>query len=165
MPGLRIVWHGLTAVAVLGLACLVAQAKDGSRSTAAKSGTDKAFLAAKKEFQKRIHNKKSDERIAALKLLADFPTGEAADLVYVSLLDDRAVEVRDAAVDYLAAWRDRSDVNEKLLQRMTNSSRKDGMDIRAIGALRALGGTEDEALQFRLIAYLIDFLGARQSAR
>lgn len=163
MPGSRIRWHGLTAIAIVGLAGLVAQAKDGSRPTTAKTGTDKAFLAAKRDFQKRIHNKKSEERIAALKLLAEFPTGEAADLVYVSLLDDRAVEVRDAAIDFLAAWRDRSDVTEKLLSRMTNSSRKDGIDIRAIGAIRALGGTEDDALQFRLIAYLNEFLGTGQS--
>ena len=97
----------MTVVAVLGLTAPVAQAKDGSRSaaaktgTAAKAGTDKAFKAAKKEYQQRIHNKKASERKAALKLLADFPTGEAADLVYVTLLDDTAADVRDAAVDQL----------------------------------------------------------------
>jgi hypothetical protein len=163
MPNFRIRWHGLTVIAILGLAGLVAQAKDGSRATAAKTGSDKAFKAAKKEYQQRIHNKKPSDRIAALKLLADFPTGDAADLVYVSLLDDRAVEVRDAAVEFLAALRDRSDVTEKLLQRMATATRKDGMDIRAIGALRALGGTEDEALQFRLIGYLNEFLGTPQA--
>jgi hypothetical protein len=163
MSRFRILSLGLAVIAVLGLAAIVAQAKDASRASAARTGNDKAFLAAKKEYQRRIHNKKATERKAALALLADFPTGEAADLVYVSLLDDRTVEVRDAAVDFLAALRDRSEVTERLLQRMTNSSRKDGMDIRALGALRALGGTEDEALQFRLISYLNEFLGTPQS--
>jgi hypothetical protein len=162
MPAFRFLWLGV-AVATLCLAGMLARAKDGSRASAPKSGTDKAFLSAKKEYQKRIHNKKAPERIAALKILADFPTGEAADLVYVTLLDDRDFSVRDAAIDFLAALRDRSDVNEKLLARMTASTRKDGMDLRAIGALRALGGTEDEALQFRLIAYLNEFLGTPQA--
>ena len=162
MPRFRILSLGLTVIAVLGLAAINARAKDASRASAARTGSDKAFLAAKKEYQRRIHNKKATERKAALALLADFPTGEAADLVYVSLLDDKTVEVRDAAVDFLAALRDRSEVTERLLQRMTNSSRKDGMDIRALGALRALGGTEDESLQFRLIAYLNEFLGTPQ---
>lgn len=165
MPGLRFLRHGLTVVAVLALAATVAQAKDKDavRTPAGKTGSDKAFKSAKKEFQQRIHNKKASERIAALRLLGDFPTGDTADLVYVSLLDDRAGEVRDAAVDFLTALRDRGDVAEKLLQRMTSASRKDGMDIRAIGALRALGGTEDEALQFRLINYLNEFLGTPQA--
>ncbi len=136
--------------------------EDGDRAEV-KAGTDKAFKAAKKDYQQRIHNKNPSDRIAALKLLADFPTGEAADLVYVTLLNDKAGEVRDAAIDFLAALRDRNDVTEKLLSRMTNTTRKDGMDIRALGAIRALGGTEDDALQFRLISYLNEFLGTPQS--
>jgi uncharacterized protein YegL len=171
-------------IVLLNLGGSIVQAKDGDRPTvsktskegtaakagagaksgsAAKSGTERAFLAAKRDFQRRIHNKKATERIAALKLLADFPTADAADLVYVSLLDDREGEVRDAAVDFLTALRDRNDVTEKLLSRMTNTTRKDGMDLRAIGALRALGGTEDDALQFRLINYLNEFLGTPQA--
>lgn len=188
MSGFRILRHRLCVVGFLALAGpIIADANDDPQApaaktapaaksgiasktgtmqksaTAPKSGSDRAFLAAKKDFQKRIHNKKAHERIAALKLLADFPTADAADLVYVSLLDDREVEVRDAAVDFLAALRDRSDVTDKLLSRMTNTTRKDGMDLRAMGGLRALGGTEDDALQFRLIGYLNEFLGTPQA--
>src|SRR5438270_12853753 len=105
-----------------------ALAKDASRP-AARSPPDRVFQKIKKEFQQRVHNKKPAERIAALKLLLDFPTGDAADLVYVTLLDDKSHEVRDAAIEFLAAWRERNDVAAKLLQRMTNATRKDGMDI------------------------------------
>ena len=177
MPDFRILWHGPMIMAtlswvlgwVLGLPTNVSQAKDADRPTAAKTGTaaksgnDRAFKAAKKEYQQRIHNKKPSERIAALKLLAEFPTGESADLVYVTLLDDKSDDVRSAAINFLAALRDRTEVTEKLLQRMTASSRKGGMDIRAVGALQALGGTEVEALQFRLIDYLNEFLGTPQA--
>ncbi len=137
-------------------------AKEPARPVA-KSNSDKAFKLAKKDFQQRVHNKKPADRAAALKLLSDFPTGESAELVYVTLLDDRAEEVRGAAIEFLAALRDRREVTDKLLQRMISSTRKDGMDVRALGALIALGGTEDNELQFRLIAYLNESLGKPQS--
>lgn len=136
----------------------IAQSKGLGRAPAAKA-SEKAFRSAKKEFQSRVHNKKPSERISALRLLADFPIGDAADLVYVTLLDDHADEVRQAAIDFLRGWRDRNDVADKLLARMTTSTRKEGLDIRALGALQALAGTEDATLQNRLIAYLDEFLG------
>jgi len=186
MPGIRFLWHRPGCILLLALGGAISAADELSQTAPAKtasgvktgaesksrttpksgpsrSGSDKAFLAAKRDFQRRIHNKKAADRIAALKLLAEFPTADAADLVYVSLLDDRESEVRDAAVGFLVALRDRDDVTEKLLTRMTNSTRKDGMDLRAIGGLRALGGTEDDALQFRLINYLNEFLGTPQA--
>ena len=89
----------LLIIAVLAAA---ADARDKEpRAPAAKASTDKAFAKTKKEFQQRIRNKNPSERIAALKLLEDHPTPEAADLVYVTMLDDRASEVRSAAVDFL----------------------------------------------------------------
>lgn len=150
------------AVFTVALACLVnaAGAKEPvARQPTAKAATDKAFRAAKKEYQARIHNKKPAERVAALKLLSDFQTGESADLIYVTLLDDRADEVRQAAIDLLASWRDQTEVTDRLLQRMTTATRKEGMDIRAISALQALAGTEEDDLQFKLLAYLDEFLG------
>jgi hypothetical protein len=45
---------------------------------------------------------------------------------------------------------------------MTTATRKDGMDLKAIGALRALAGTEDAALQERVLKYLDEFLGTPQ---
>jgi hypothetical protein len=144
------------------LATLPARAKEPARS-ATSSSSDKAFRLAKKDFQQRVHNKKPAERAASLKLLSDFPTGESAELVYVTLLDDRAEEVRAAAIEFLAALRDRSEVTDKLLLRMTSATRKDGMDVRALGALLALGGTADNDQQFRLIAYLNEFLGKPQT--
>jgi hypothetical protein len=142
-----------------------ADAKDGARPGPAKSPPDRVFQKIKKEFQQRVHNKKPAERIAALKLLLDFPTGDAADLVYVTLLDDKSHEVRDAAIEFLAAWRERNDVAAKLLQRMTNATRKDGMDIRAVGALQALSGTEEEALQSQVLKYLDEFLGTPRASQ
>jgi uncharacterized protein YegL len=134
---------------------------------AAKSSTDKAadkaFKTVKKEFQQRAHSRKPADRAGALKLLADFPTGESAELVYVTLLDDSAVEVRKTSIDYLAALRDNREVTDKLVHRMTTATRKDGLDVRALGALLALGGTEDNDLQFRLISYLNEFLGTQRT--
>ncbi len=156
----------VVALFLLSAAMLVAlpgAAKDTSRATAAKVPPDRAFLKAKKEFQHQSRHKKAAERIAALKLLEDFPTGDAADLVYVTLLDDRTDEVREAAVSFLAGLRDRSEVSDKLLQRMTSATRKDGLDIRAIGGLRALSGTEDDALQIKIVKYLDDVLGTPQA--
>jgi hypothetical protein len=139
-----------------------AYAKDPARP-AAKAGSDKSFKAVKKEFQQKVHSKRPADRAAALKLLADFPTGESADLVYTTLLGDQTEEVRGAAIEFLGKLRDRSEVTDKLVPRMTTASRKDGMDVRALGALLALGGTEDNGLQFRLIVYLNEFLGTPRS--
>jgi hypothetical protein len=151
-----------SAVITIAVTCLLATAsakEPVARQPTSKAVTDKAFRAAKKEFQARIHNKKPAERIAALKLLSEFPTGESADLIYVTLLDDRTDEVRQVVIDLLASWRDQSDVTDRLLQRMTTTTRKDGMDIRAVSAVQALAGTEEDDLQFKLIAYLDEFLG------
>lgn len=152
-------------VAVLappGLALSQVRTKEGNRA-AAKAAPDKAFPKAKRDFQQKVHTKKPTDRISALKLMEDFPTGDAADLIYVNLLDDKAEEVRQATVQFLAAWRDRSDVVEKLLSRMTSTSRKTGMDIRAVGSLQALAATEDEELQARLLSFLDEFLGQTQT--
>jgi len=149
---------GLAIVAALCLLTAWAGAKDGG-----KTATDKTFQKLKKDYQQKIHNKKPAERIAALKLLSDFPTGDSADLVYVTLLDDKADEVRQAAIKLLASWRGREDVTARLLQRMTTSTRKDGMDIRAVGALQALAGTEEDELQFQVLKYLNEFLGTPQA--
>jgi hypothetical protein len=140
-----------------------ADAKGPAKNGAAKTAGDKAFQKVKREFQQKIRNKKPAERIAALKLLEEFPTGDAADLVYVSLLDDHAAEVRDAAIEFLKGWRDREDVAARLIQRMTAATRKDPMDIRVLGGLRALAGTEDDALQLQILKYLDEFLGSPQA--
>src|SRR6516225_447684 len=75
-----------------------ANAKGPVKNGAAKTAGDKAFQKVKREFQQKIRNKKPAERIAALRLLDDYPTGDAADLIYVTLLDDHAEEVREAAI-------------------------------------------------------------------
>jgi hypothetical protein len=151
----------LILLVAIGLTGTAAAAKDAVRP-ATKSAPDKAFLKAKKDFQAKTHSKKPAERIAALKLLEEFPTGDAALLVYFALLDDKTDDVRQAAVEFLTAWRDQSEVTDKLLQRMTTVARKDGMDIRAVSTLQALAGTEDERVQQQLIEYLNEFLGTPQ---
>jgi hypothetical protein len=146
---------------LLGSATSEIVAKDAKEGTkpAAKAPPDKAFAKVKKEFQQKIRTKKPADRIAALKLFEEFPTGDAAELLYVTLLDDKSPEVRQATVQYLAAWRDRGEVTEKLLGRMTTASRKSGMDLRAVGAIQALAPTEDEELQAKVLSYLDAFLG------
>ncbi|MGE5195014.1 MAG: VWA domain-containing protein [Deltaproteobacteria bacterium] len=166
MPRVRSIGAVLLALAAPLLAVPLAaptrsEAKDASRP-AAKAPPDKAFQKVKREYQVKARNKKPAERIAALKLLEDFPTGDAADLVYVTLLDDKTDEVRRAAIDFLAALRDKSDVTDKVLARMTTTSHKDGMDIRAVGALEAFSVTEDEALQEQIVKYLDGVLGTPQ---
>jgi len=156
-------WLVLAALAFGGLPAARCDAKDKGRPTAEKSAAGKAFAKAKKEFQQKIHNKEPSGRIAALKLIENFASGDAADLVYVSLLDDRSEDVRQAAIAFLAAWRDQGDVTDKLLSRMTSAARKTGMDIRAAGALQALAGTEDDSLQAGLVDYLDQFLGQPES--
>lgn len=134
----------------------------GSKPGAAKGAADRAFQKAKKEFQTRTHQKKPADRVAALKILEEFPTPEAADLVYVTLLDDKSAEVREAAITFIGSLRDKREVTDKVLARMTSTSHKDGMDIRAVGALKALAVTEDEDLQSSILAYLDEFLGSPQ---
>ena len=137
--------------------------KEPGKKPAAKGAPDRAFAKVKKEFQLKIKTKKPTDRIAALRLLEDSPSGDAAELLYVTLLDDKASEVRQAAVALLAAWRDKNDVTDKLLTRMNTASRKSGMDVRAVGALQALAGTEDEGLQAALLKYLDEYLGQPQA--
>lgn len=149
-------------LAVAGLTA-AADKTEGSRGGAPKSVNDRAFQKAKKEFQTRTHQKIPADRIAALKLLDDFPTPDAADLVYVTLLDDKSAEVREAAVEFIGALREKREVTDKVLARMKSSSRKDGMDIRAVSALKALAGTENEDLQNTILAYLDEFLGSPQA--
>jgi hypothetical protein len=138
--------------------CSWSIAKEPARPVAAKAPPDRAFQKAKRDFQQRAHSKKPAERAAALKLLEDFATGDAAELVYVTLLDDKSDEVRHAAIAFLAAWRDRDDVTGKLLQRMGTATRKDGMDIRAVGALEAIAATEDDDVKNQIVAYLDESL-------
>ncbi len=138
--------------------CSWSSAKEPARPAAAKAPPDKAFQKAKRDYQQRAHSKKPAERVAALKLLEDFATGDAAELVYVTLLDDKSDEVRHAAIAILAAWRDRDDVTAKLLQRMATATRKDGMDIRAVGALEAIAATENDDVQNQIVTYLDESL-------
>src|SRR5262245_30820985 len=120
-------------VAAIALSVASAQARDkDTRAPAAKSGTDRGFAKVKKEFQQRIRNKNSSERAGALKLLEDRPTPDAADLVCVTLLDDRDAAVRQAAVEFLAELRDKPEVADKLLRRLTTHTQKEGMDVRAL---------------------------------
>lgn len=156
---LKLMQRGLFLLTISVLASSVHAREKAPRASAAKAPADKAFAKTKKEFQQRIRNKNASERIAALKLLEDHPTPEAADLVYVTMLDDRASDVRDAAVEFLAGLRDNSDVVDKLFRRLTTTTQKDGIDVRALSLLRALAGSEDEALQNRVIGYLNEFLG------
>jgi len=156
----------LAILATVGLATISpnaarAQAKKSNRPSP-KAPVDKAFQKVKKEYQQRSRQKKAADRIAALKLLEDFPTGDAAELVFVTLLDDKNDDVREAAIDFLVGLRDRSEVTDKLLQRMSTATQKDGMDIRTAGALKALAGTEDETLQNLLLEFLNEFLGTPQ---
>ncbi len=156
----------LSFLALLGLATVSpktarAETKKTNRP-AAKAPVDKAFQKVKKEYQLRARQKKPADRIAALQLLEDYPTGDAADLVYVTLLDDKNDDVRQAAVDFLAGLRDRSEVTDKVVQRMATATGKDGLDIRTAGALKALAGTEDEDLQSLLLKFLDEFLGTPQ---
>ncbi|MGE5195013.1 MAG: VWA domain-containing protein [Deltaproteobacteria bacterium] len=67
--------------------------------------------------------------------------------------------MREAAVEFLRGWRDREEVAARLLARMTAATRKEPMDIRAIGGLRALAGTENDELQRQILTYLDEFLG------
>lgn len=148
---------GRAVVVVLG-ATLVTLATTGGAAKD-KVPPDKAFQKAKKDYQLKARSKKPADRIAALKLLADFPNGEAAEVVYVTLLDDKIDEVREAAVKSLTAICDSSEVTESLLKRMTNSTLKGGMDIRSVGALQALAGTADEDAQRLILKFLNEFLG------
>src|SRR5579872_250020 len=151
-----------TALLVLGLlAAGSAQARDKTSRTA-KTPVDKAFAKTKKEFQQRIRNKNASDRAGALKLLEDYPTPDAADLVYVTLLDDRDAQVRQAAVEFLAGLRDKPEVVEKLFRRLTATTQKEGMGVQALELLRALAGTEDDLLQNRIVGYLNEFLGTPQ---
>lgn len=161
-------WIRGVLLATVGMAAALcidrtAVAKDPARPAAAKLANDKVFQKVKKDYMQRVRNKKPADRIAALKLLSDFPSGEAADLVYVTLLDDKAEEVRDAAVAFLKAWRDRDGVAPRILQRMTNETRKEPMDLRAVSGLRALAGSENDDVQFEVLKYLDEFLGTPQA--
>ena len=156
-------WIVALGLATVGLTSPESSAKDPVKTSEAKAPPDRAFAKVKKDFQQKIHAKKPADRIAALKLLEDSPSGEAAELLYVTLLDDKAGEVRQAAVALLAAWRDKSEVTDKLLARMNTASRKSGMDIRAVGALQALAGSEDEGVQAGVLKYLDDYLGQPQT--
>lgn len=154
----------LAVVLIVAVGAVAGWAKDKApRSVSAKSPADKAFAKTKKEFQQRIRNKNGHERAAALQLLEEYPTPDAADLVYVTLLDDRAPEVRQAAVAFLAALRDKPDITDKLIRRCTTATQKDGMDRRAVELLRALGGSADEKLQKQVLAYLNEFLGTSRA--
>ncbi|MBS0260422.1 MAG: VWA domain-containing protein [Planctomycetes bacterium] len=126
--------------------------------SSAKGQPERSFARVKRDFQQRIRTKKPSDRIAALKMLEDFPTGEAAELLYVTLLDDKSAEVRNATADFLAGWRERSEVTDKLLSRMNSASRKSGLDLRAVGAIQALAPTEEESLQGKLLDYLNIYL-------
>ena len=163
MSGSKNLWLFAMVLAAVGLAMCEVDAKEPARSPVAKAAPDRAFAKVKKDFQQKIRTKKPSDRIAALKLLEDFPSGDAAELLYVTLLDDKSDAVRQATVTFLTGWRDRNEVTDKLLSRMTSASTKSGLDVRAVGALQALAGTEDEGLQAAILKYLDEFLAQPQA--
>jgi hypothetical protein len=163
MPRLNVLGLMIAVLASLSLAVRDTSAKEPAKPAAAKAAPDRAFAKIKRDFQQKIKTKKPTDRIAALKLLEDSPNGDAAELLYVTLLDDKSSEVRQAAVALLASWRDNTEVTDKLLLRMNSASRKSGLDVRAVGAVQALAGTEDEALQSAVLKYLDEFLGQPQA--
>jgi uncharacterized protein YegL len=147
---------------MVGLATGAAIAQEANRPDPANGPSDKAFQKAKREYQQKARNRKPVERLAALKLLEDFPTADAAELIYLTLIDDRADDVRQAAQSLLTSWCERDEVSDRLLTRMKAATRQNGMDLRALGALRILAASEDEALQERVLKYLDEFLGTAQ---
>ena len=157
----RAALRGTAALSLLLAALAAAVAREPGKS--AKGAPDKAFAKVKREYQQKARNKKPAERLAALKLLEDYRTGDAADLVYVTLLDDKTDSVRQAAIEFLADLRDDSEVMEKLVKRMISAGQKEGLDVKAVGALQAIAGGEDESLQNRLIAYLDEMLGTQKA--
>jgi hypothetical protein len=152
----------LAALTAIGLASGTAKGQDATGPDAANSSTDKAFQKAKREYQQKARNRKPAERLAALKLLEDFPTAESAELIYLTLIDDHADDVWQAAVSLLVSWRDRDEVSDRLFRRMKTTTRESGMDQRALGALRILAASEDAALQERVVAFLNEYLGTAQ---
>lgn len=165
MPGSNGLMRRASLPAALGFTVLLATLAVGlaKEPRAAKAPVDKAFAKVKREYQQKARNKKPAERLASLKLLEDYRTGDAAELVYVTLLDDKSDEVRQAAIEFLAGLRDESEAMDKLVKRMISASQKDGLDVKAVGALEALAGGEDEGLQARLIAYLDEMLGTQKA--
>src|SRR6266850_1211251 len=105
----------LAALITVGLATGAAIAQEANRPDPANGPSDKAFQKAKREYQQKARNRKPVERLAALKLLEDFPTADAAELIYLTLIDDRADDVQQAARSLLIAWCERDEVSDRLL--------------------------------------------------
>jgi len=150
------------ALIAVALATRIANAQDAARPDSGNGTPDKAFQKVKREYQQKARNRKPAERIAALKLLEDFPTADAAELIYLTLIDDHADDVRQAAMSLLVSWRERDEVCDRLFTRMKTATRQNGMDLRALGAMRVLAGTEDPALQERVLKFLDEFLGTER---
>jgi hypothetical protein len=135
---------------------------DSDSKTAAKklaSADGKDFKLVKKDFLRKARSKKARDRISAVKMLDDFPSLETAELVWQMLLDDHDSDVRTAAIQLLAELSLDSKIATKVLQKSTAATRKEGMNRRALAALRALGGSEDPEVQILLVKYLNEFLG------
>ncbi|MFN0051704.1 MAG: VWA domain-containing protein [Planctomycetales bacterium] len=145
------------------VALLAAIVGGGPLAAAERSGGSKTpspeFRTAKREFQQKFRAKQSADRVAALQALAAAPPREAAELVWQAALDDKSPEIRSAAIELLADWREDPEVVDLLLDLLTRATRKAGMNQRSYAVLKALGGTADERHQEQLLKYFDEFLG------
>lgn len=157
MSGSRGLWKVLIAIAVFAPVLNLPAAPD--RKTPVKDQSPE-FRTAKRLFVQKSRSRQPSDRAAAVGELGKVPGRAAAELLWQSALNDDSVEVRQAAVELLAAWRDQPEVSQPLLDLLTKTTRKSGMDQRTYGVLKAFGPTENSDLQVALLKYLDEFLGA-----
>lgn len=149
---------GWGVMAFMACGAFVPMLQAADRKPAAKDASPE-FRAAKKQFLQKSRSRQPADRVAAVRKLADVPGRDAAELVWQSTLNDDSAEVRQAGVEVLAAWREQPEVSGAMLDLLTKTTRKTGMDQRTCGVLKAFGPTENADLQAALLKYLDEFMG------
>lgn len=139
-----------------------AESKSPGKSADSKAAAAE-FKAVKRDFQQKFKSKLPADRVWAVGRLAKAPGREAVDLVWQLVLKDETPAVREAVVTLFTGWRDEPAATGAILDSLTRTTRKSGMDHKTYCALRGLAGAENEELQESILEYLDEFLGTSKS--
>ena len=151
---------GISASHLIAIMSIMAVMLAASGVWAADGGKNsKEYRAAKAVFQRKIKSKVVTDRVTAVNALADFPLTDAADLIFRFALADGAEDVRQACVAALTEYAEDPEVARFVLDKLTQQSRKTGLEEHAAGIIRAFAVSPHDEVRNGVVKYLDDFLG------
>jgi hypothetical protein len=121
---------------------------------------DAKFRAAKAAFMKEFRKKSPDDRVAAVKKIAELAQIETVDLLIKKGLDDSSPAVKLASQESIRELAQDPDVAQAMLAELKKNLKRASPADTVPELFRPLAITDDEALQADLLKALDDFLAS-----